>query len=149
MKEGKMGEKKIKISKIDVWFSHFINNENSKTFLNRMESAKAAGYKGKDDHSFRSIGCENFTKLADKIKMWLDEEGLSENALKLKLINLLNAKETKFFQKDGIITQQVDVAAIETQRRALDMAMKIRGMYAPEKHEHNIRSVKLVTNVED
>ena len=128
-------QKKTRVSKRDVWFSHFIDSTNKRTFLNRQESARAAWYKTKSDHSLRSIGSQNFIKLADKINSWLDDAGLSENALKIKLLRLLEAKETKFFQHEGIVTDQREVEAIETQRRSLDMAFKLKGMYAAEKRE--------------
>jgi hypothetical protein len=31
----------------------------------------------------------------------------------------------------------IDVQALETQRRTLDMVLKMKGLYAPEKHEHS------------
>lgn len=126
-----------RLSKLNLWFKHFTNESCRDTFLNRKESARHAGYKTNNEDSLRQIGCQNFTKLTDQIEKWLDEAGLSENALKIKLLSLMDAKETKFFQKDGEVTDQREVEALETQRRALDMALKIKGAYAPEKHEHS------------
>lgn len=123
-------------SKLNLWLKHYLDEACSTTFLNKTESAKRAGYKASSEESFRQIGCQNFTKLNDKISKWLDENGLSENALKIKLVSLLDAKETRFFSWEGQVTDQREVEAIETQRRTLDMAMKAKGMYAPEKHEH-------------
>ena len=136
-KDKKMTHKKGKrrVCKRDLWLYHFLDSSNSRTFFNRKEAAKAAGYKTTNEDSLRQIGCQNFTKLTDMIKNWLDEAGLSENALKIKLLNLMEAHEIKFFQHEGIVTDQREVAAIETQRRALDMAFKVRGMYAAEKRE--------------
>lgn len=126
---------KERVSKLNVWFKHFINENCSTTFLNKTESVRRAGYKTKKENSLKSIGCENFTKLNDKISKWLDETGLSENALKIKLLSLMEAKETKFFAFQGEIIEQVEVEAIETQRKTLDMALKVKGMNAPTKHE--------------
>ena len=128
-------KRKTRVCKRNLWLHHFLDKENPITFMNRKEAARAAGYKTANEHSLMSIGCENFRKLADKLSGWLDDAGLSENALKIKLIGLLEAHETKFFQHEGKVTDQREVAAIETQRRALDMAFKIRGMYAAEKRE--------------
>ena len=127
--------KKIRTSKRLVWLKHYLNESNPLTFLNNTEAAKTAGYKAKSEESFRSIGSANFTKLAGEIGKWLDEHGLSENALKLKLIELIEAKETKFFAHDGKVTDQRDVKAYGIQRQALDMAFKVQGSYAAEKHE--------------
>ena len=123
------------VSKLNVWFKNFINENCSTTFLNKTNSAKAAKYNCSTDDSFRNVGCQNFTKCSDKIGKWLDENGLSENALKLKLLSLMEAKETKFFSYEGKITDQIEVESIETQRKTLDMALKVKGMHAPTKHE--------------
>ena len=129
---------KIKPNKSAVWLFHFLNESCSTTFLNKTESAKRAKYNATSEDSFRAIGCQNFTKLSDKITEWLDEHGLSENALKAKLLSLIEAKETKFFQKDGKVTDTREVEALEVQRRTLDMALKLKGLYAPEKYEHTM-----------
>ena len=124
----------MRVSKLNVWLKHYLNESCSTTFLNKTESARRAGYRTKKEDSLKSIGHQNFTKLRDKISKWLDEVALSENALKLKLRQLMSAKETKFFQTDGIVTDEREVEAIETQRKTLDMALKIKGMNAPESH---------------
>lgn len=94
------------ISKRDLWLKHYLNSSNSLTFLNKTESARAAGYKVSKEMHLRHIGCQNSTILSDKIKEWLDESGLSENALKLKLLSLLEAKETKFQTLRGEIDEE-------------------------------------------
>lgn len=133
----------IKPNKLALWLKHFTDESCSTTFLNKTESARQAKYNATED-SLRTIGCQNFTKLQDKITIWLDEHGLSENTLKAKLLSLVEAKETKFFSspvKDGngivtdIFVKEIEVEAIETQRRTLDMVLKVKGLYAPERHE--------------
>ena len=127
-----------RVSKLNLWLKHFINESCSTTFLNKTESARRAGYNCRTknaDNCFKTIGCQNFTKLNDKIGKWLDENGLSENALKLKLLSLMEAKEVRFFSNFGIVTDEREVDAIETQRKTLDMALKVQGMNAPTKHE--------------
>ena len=126
---------KISLCKRDLWLAHFLNSSNPKTFLNRKESARAAGYKTGKEASLEAIGHENFRKLSDRIEAWLQDEGINNNVLKIKLIQLMEAKETKFFQHEGKVTDQREVEAIETQRRTLDMALKVKGMYAPAKNE--------------
>ena len=85
------------VTKLNAWFKHFTNENCKATFLKKTESAKRAGYDCKKEDYYRHIGCENFHKLADKITQWFDEVGLSENALRKKLLSLMEAKETKFF----------------------------------------------------
>lgn len=116
-------------SKLNVWFRYYLDETNYQTFLNKTESSRAAGYKTKNEMSLANIGYQNFKKLEDTIKIWFDDVGLSENALKIKMLQLMDAKKTEFFQKDGIVTDQREVEAIETQRKMLDTALKVQGMF--------------------
>lgn len=155
------------VSKLNLWFKYFIDETCSTTFLNKTQSAKKAKYKCKNEDSFRCIGYQNFTKLSVKIEKWLDENGLSDKVLKLKLLSLMEARESKFvkikgavnadklpegseiivtsgllvqndesdFFSDGETLIAIDVEAIETQRKSLDMALKVKGLNAPVKHQ--------------
>lgn len=131
-------------SKKRLWLKFYLDVNNTSTFFNKTESARRAGYKTKNKDSLRQIGCHNFKSLSTKISKWLDDNELSENALKIKLLTLLDAKETKFFkatetdqdgQVTGIMIKEVEVDAIETQRKTLQMAIKMKGMDAPSKLE--------------
>jgi len=156
-----------KVSKLNIWFKHFTNEGCSTTFLNRMESARSAGYKDKNEDSLRNIGYQNFIKLSDKIEKWLNDAGLSENALRLKMLSLLEADEAKLITINGEIDEEslppgtslvssskqiklnasgkeyteinniisVTVANKEIQRRTLDMAMKVKGMYKKDNEQ--------------
>lgn len=159
---------KIRLCKRDLWLSHFLNSSNARTFLNRKESARAAGYKTENEASLEAIGHENFRKLSDRIEAWLQDEGISNNELKIRLIQLMEAKETRFqtmkgtvnpdslpecvkvlattgvieraknggvYYGDGISLLAIETENLELQRRALDMALKVKGMYAPTKNE--------------
>ena len=161
----------IKVSKLNVWLKHFLNDECSTTFLNKTESAKRAKYKCSTKDSFRNVGHQNFTKLSGKIDTWLNENGLSDNVLKIKLLHLLDAKESKFqkikgavtseglqpgitklvesglveFDKDGnkeFVTGetlvQINVDALEIQRKTLDMALKVKNLYPKQKLDVNV-----------
>lgn len=125
-----------KVSKLNVWLKHYLDEANATTFLNKTASVKAAKYKCNGEPSCQAIGSQNFRKLKDVISEYLDENGLSENALKAKLLSLINAKETKYFAHEGMVTDEREIEAIETQRKTLDMALKVRGMNAPVQHEH-------------
>ncbi|OEU67061.1 MAG: hypothetical protein BA863_08085 [Desulfovibrio sp. S3730MH75] len=119
------------------WLFHYLN-QNADTFFNAAESARAAKYKCKKEENFKKVGWDNKKRFEPQIAEWLNDEGLSESALKLKLISLLDAKETKFFQKDGKVIDQVNVEALGVQQKALDMALKMKGLYAPEKRDVNV-----------
>ena len=123
------------------WLKCYFNEKNPATFMNATGSAKAAGYKANSDSCFGVIGHENLIKYKIEINQWLDNVGMSDARLKTKLLSLMEAKETKFFQKDGKVIDTRDVEAIETQRRTLDMAIKVKGMYAAEK-----KSIKIGIN---
>lgn len=125
-----------RVSKINAWLRAFLDENNPSTFLNKTASVKAAKYRCNGEPSCQSIGSSNFRKVKDEIKAWLDENGLSENSLKIKMLSLLEAKETKYFIHEGMVTDEREVPAIETQRKTLDMALKVKGMNAPEKYEH-------------
>lgn len=119
-------------SKREIWLGHYLDQGNPDTYLNAAESARAAGYKCAKEN-FKKIGYINRRECEKQITDWLDDAGLSESALKLKLVSLLEAKETKFFQKDGLVKTTVEVENLAIQQKALDMALKMKGLYAPEK----------------
>ena len=134
-------------SKLSLWYQFYTDDCNRKTFLNKTESAIAAGYKCRAKNPrlcFCNIGDQNYKKLRDTISKWLDDTGLSESALKQKLCDLMVVKEKKFFSapikdENGLVTgmhiENVEVDAIETQRKTLDMALKVKDMIAPTRHE--------------
>ncbi|MEI6315385.1 MAG: hypothetical protein WCO89_10985 [Syntrophus sp. (in: bacteria)] len=57
----------------------------------------------------------------------MEEAGISDQILAQKIRDLLDAQETKYFQKDGIVTDQREVAALETQRKTAELAAKLKG----------------------
>ena len=60
-------------------------------------------------------------------KLGLGEEVLIEKCLK----PLLEAEETVFFEKDGKVQQQVNVAALGMRLSSLRTAFELHGSYAP------------------
>lgn len=57
----------------------------------------------------------------------MEQEGISDNFLARKAHALLNAKKIEYFQKDGIVTDEREVEALETQRKTLELATKLKG----------------------
>lgn len=102
-KTNKTTRKALRVNKLNEWFKAYTNPENPKTYLNKTQSAKAAGYKASSEDSFAQIGCQNFNKLKVKIDAWLDENGLSEEVLKTKLISLFEGQEIKIMTLKGEI----------------------------------------------
>jgi hypothetical protein len=66
----------------------------------------------------------------------LDEAGLTDKALAEKLRSLIDAKETRFFQKDGKVIETREVEAIETQRKTTEFVAKLKG-HLIERVEHS------------
>lgn len=159
-----------------LWLKAYLD-EGSPTFLNAAASARRAGYRARKAHTFEQIGYKNRLKYCAKIVEWLDQCGMSETQLKIKLLLLMEARETVFQKLKGAVHQEdllpgcrivatsgtvittkdgdvygagdtlleIEVVALETQRRSLDMALKMRGFYAAEKVEH---SGAVATNLE-
>lgn len=105
------------------WLNSWIEHGNS------TRAAREAGYKdGKK--ACEIIGWENLQKLKPIINAWIDNVGMSDEAVKKKIIDGLNAKETKFFADKGKITDQVEVESLAIQQRYADMAAKVKGIYS-------------------
>lgn len=92
------------------------------------DAAIAAGYSAKNPSQSGHQALERIRRNAPQL---LAKHGLDDDSLIEKyLAPALEANETKFFQKDGIVTDSRDVIAWGPRLSALDMAMKIRGMYS-------------------
>jgi hypothetical protein len=87
-----------------AWLKAYLD-QGMPTFLNASASAKAAGYRAKTDDSFRAIGYQNRKKFEPTIAKWLDEHGYSETNLKIKLLRLMEAKETVFQKLRGAVPE--------------------------------------------
>ncbi len=143
-----------KVGKGDImmrrWFKYFIDESSPITFLNRTESAIKAKCNCNTYNAYKSVCCFYLKKMKKKIDKWLDENGLSDTALKLKLLSLLNAKEKRFLSaphtdKNGkfdIFVKEVESDALDVQRKTLEMALKVKGLYAPLEIKHEVRQEK-------
>lgn len=164
-----------RLTKRTVWLGHYLNQDNPVTFLNGVESVRAAAYKCKPT-SMGPIATENFTLLKSEIETWLDENGLSEGKLKGKLLSLVGAKKTVFQKIKGAVRQgdlppgyrlitttgvtieneegkpifsdgdsliEIEVEALGIQTKGLDMALKVKGLYAPEVHKIEVELIPM------
>lgn len=86
------------------------------------EAGILAGYKSRQnaDDAYRSI--------RNKMIADLGEIGVGTRALALKIKEKLDAKETKLFQKDGIITDAIDLEAHSVQLHAVELCADILGL---------------------
>jgi len=103
--------------------------------FNATEAARRAGYKCRNEEHLRNIGAQNYTKLCREIEKWIDEHGFSDAHLKQKILEGMKAMETKFFAHEGHVVETKEVIPWEVRRKYLDMAIKVKGLYAPEKRE--------------
>ena len=91
----------IPSDKMALWLKHYLDDTNPETFINQTKSAIYAEYKANSYNGFATIGKENYKKLQPYIAQWLDEYGLSENRLKLKLVSLTESHKTIFQKVKG------------------------------------------------
>jgi len=57
----------------------------------------------------------------------MERAGLSDDFLAAKIRELVCAKKTEYAQKDGMFTDERVVPALETQRKTLELATKLKG----------------------
>ena len=126
-----MAESRPMTAKQRLFFDAF-TDRGAPTFMHQMKSAEAAEYAHAEKVAYKV-----FQSIRPHIEAWLETEGLSDHALKLKLVQLLDARETKFFAHEGAVTDQREVQALAIQRQALDMALRVKGLYAPDRLEHS------------
>jgi hypothetical protein len=138
-----------------VWLKAFLN-EGSPTFLNAAASARRAGYRGRNAHCFEEMGHKNRIKYGPMIARWLDDHGYSETDLKIKVLQLMEAKETVFQRMRGTVDQgtlpeghkvaaitdedtllEIDVAALGIQIKALELALRVKGLFAADRIKHS------------
>lgn len=127
-----------KLDRGSYWLALYLDKDNPQTFLRATEACVAAMYRCSDRAGYQHQACINLKRFQGQIAKWADDEGLSTDALKLKLIQLLDAKETKFFQKDGRVTDSREVDALSIQIQALTLAMRHKGMIV-DKSESSVK----------
>lgn len=156
-------------NKLRPFLAAYLDDSNPDTFLNKTTSAMAAGYKCDTVENFSSMGNKAWRRCRDLIDKWLDEAGLSDTALKIKLFSLLEGESIKLqtirgrpknlkpnvtvlaeTEGETIITEEgtttkegetllaVKLKDLELQRRTLDMALRHKGMYAPETRDTKV-----------
>lgn len=130
--------------KRDLWMRHFLD-AGGPGFMNKTESAILAGYdcdphteEGRNAAS--ATGHGNFVARRKEIAEWLEECGLSKAFIFEKLLQLMHAEKVVFFSHQGVVTEQRVMADSQAQLKALDMALKVKGLYAPEKKDLTVHA---------
>lgn len=100
------------------------------TFFETFNASAAArkAYNCKSTESSWKMGSKMFKKLRENINAWLEEQHLTDTALKLKLAELLDAKEKKRFFYEGEIIESKEYPAWLPRTKALELAMKAKGI---------------------
>jgi len=113
---------------------------------NATEAAKKAGYKGSRG-SLAQIGYENMIKLDNHVTEMLNKVGVSKNRVLRKYAQLLDAKETKFFAYEGVITDKVDVEALGIQHRAAQDMARMHNLFKTDDESLNETFEKLADRI--
>lgn len=119
--------------KLLLWFKYYLDASNPETYLNNTNSAVAAGYKAKSRECFGSIGAQNFKKLRSLIGIWLNENGMSPEALKIKCLRGIDAKQLIYATFEGKITDEKEVENWAARHNFLRLAMNVQGMLVERK----------------
>jgi len=113
---------------------------------NATEAAVKAGYKG-SRASLAQIGYENMIKLENEVAEMLNKVGVSKNRVLKKYASLLDAKETKFFAHEGVITDQVDVEALGIQHKAAQDMARMHKLFKTDEESLNETFEKLADRI--
>jgi hypothetical protein len=130
-----MSDGEIKLSlKEKAWLSFFLDVSNPETYLRGAECVRRAGYKCNTPRSVASKASLIKRKCMPSIDKWMDENGMSEAQLKIKLMQGLDAFETKFFAYQGEVVTKEEVIPWGVRHDFLKLAMTAKGMLT-NKHE--------------
>ena len=108
-----------------------------------VEAVKTAGYSDSYIHSMKKTILEN-PVIAKTIREIYESGGISDEYLSTKNLELLNAKETKFFQEKGIVTDERTVEDNSTQLGALRLAHQLKGNLVEQTRETGELTIKVV-----
>ncbi len=139
-------KEKTDIQKCTIKELKFLDYLFGEAQFNATKAYKLAGFQASPQNA-RIAASKLSKKLYPIIRQWLDEAGLTENHLKFKLIRLLDAKETKFFSHEGKVTDQRGVEALGIQIKALELAMKAKGMLS-EKSAREVDQIDQLIEIE-
>ena len=125
-----------KISLEIVWFKHYTDPD-SPGFLSPTRATKLTYPNMRSYETIRTHGRDLRRKLQKKIAEWMEEEGLTEEKIKGKVIGLMDAKELKFFShydddSGRFIIEEREVDALAIQTKATELAIKVKGLASPD-----------------
>lgn len=115
--------------------------------MSLTDAAVASGY---SENNARQSGYQAFQVVKEKMPELLEKHGLTDDAVIVNyLLPALQAKETKFFQKDGLVTDERDVIAWGPRLTALDTFYKLRDAYpSREKQDDSERGIAITIRLD-
>ena len=128
--------------KQQAWLAAYLDPDGEP--FNATAAAKRAGYKAKSYTAFTVIGHDNLVSLRQHIDRYFDDNRLSEDRVRAKIAGLMDAKETKVFNHGGVLVYSAELEALGIQLKAAELAVRMKGMLAPEKREHDLGDKALV-----
>jgi phage terminase small subunit len=110
---------------------------------NRVEdSTLRAGY----SHAQYGAQLLRDPKIQKCLQVEMERQGISDEYLAKKLKDGLGAKYAAQYYKDGALKQK-DAADYHTRKEYLDMALKVRGDYAPERMEIQQSRIEVIIDL--
>lgn len=114
--------------------------------LSPTEAAMRA-FDCKDRISAKNVGCIYMKKLRITLENLLDLSGLDIKKDIEDLKRLRSAKFTKFFDYKGEITDQVDLDDNQTQLKALELTLKMKGVLKEYNNDVDTQPQKIVVQI--
>ncbi len=114
-----------------AFFMAIIDVDSPGTYMNAVRSYMHA-YPNSKLCTARAAGTVLRQRVQPLIDRWMDEDGLTESYLKGRLLELTTAKRTKFFAHKGKVIDEKSIDALDTQIKAVELAMKFRGMFTSD-----------------
>lgn len=100
-----------------------------KAKLNGMSSSQAAREAGYSETTARHADREVFDRpsVQSAFAALMEKQGITDELLTRRIHEGIGAKETKFFQKDGIVTDRREVIHHGERRAHVELALKLKG----------------------
>ncbi len=125
-------------------WQRFYLDPDSPGYLNATESAKLAGYNCKMQNGYAVIGSNLRKVFSRSIDRYTRDVLLNPQTIINKFKQLSEAKKTIFFQRDGDVTDQREVPALDIQLKANIEMAKIEGTLYAQDNVSRAPDIKII-----